>query len=65
MAQPDRGSTTCTARWVRVLGIVVVVLLLLLGIVVLMVGEHGPGRHSPSGGGSGHTPPAGSHTARP
>jgi hypothetical protein len=46
-------------RWVKVFGIVVLVLALL--VVVLMAtglgGEHGPRRHMPSGGDSGHTPP--------
>jgi hypothetical protein len=46
-------------RWVKVFGIVVLVLALL--VVVIMAtglgGEHGPRRHMPSGGDSGHTPP--------
>jgi hypothetical protein len=48
-------------RWVKVVGIIAVVLLLLLGIMMLIGGEHGPGRHAPSG--DGHTlPPGGEHT---
>jgi hypothetical protein len=63
MAEPDRGSTTGAPRWVKVVGIIAVVLLLLLGIMMLVGGEHGPGRHAPSGDGGGRTPPAaGDHT---
>lgn len=35
--------------WVKVFGIVLIVLALLIGIVVISGGEHGPGRHIPSG----------------
>jgi hypothetical protein len=59
MAEPDRGSTSGAPRLVKVAGIIAVVLLLLLGIIMLIGGEHGPGRHAPSGVGGGHTPPAG------
>ena len=70
---PDRGSTTGTPRWVKVLGIIVIVVVLLF-VVVMMVagggGEHGPGRHAASGDAGtplasvseGHTPPTGAHT---
>jgi len=54
---PDRGSPAATPRWVRVLGIIIVVLLLLIGIMLLIGGEHGPGRHAPPAG--ENTPPAG------
>jgi hypothetical protein len=57
--EPDRESTTGTPRWVKVFGIVVIVLV--LGFVIMKLtgvgGEHGPGRHTPSGGG-GDTPPS-------
>lgn len=62
---PDRGSATTTPsypgapRWLNVSGIVALVLVPLL--VVLMFasgGNHGPGRHTPSGGASGYTSPA-------
>lgn len=43
------GLTTSTPRWVRVFGIIVIVLILLVGIMML-VGGHGPGAHTPSGG---------------
>ena len=49
MAEPSPGSTMGTPRWVKVVGIIAVVLLLLLGIMMLIGGEHGPGRHVPSG----------------
>jgi hypothetical protein len=48
-----------TPRWVKAFGIVVLVLVLL--VVVIMAagvgGRHGPGRHMPSVGAGGHTPP--------
>jgi hypothetical protein len=60
---PDRGSTASypgTPRWVKVFGIIALVLTLL--VVVIMVtgvgGGHGPGRHMPSGGAGGDTPPS-------
>ena len=55
---PDRVSTTGTPRWVKVFGIIALVLVLL--VVIMMFaggGSHGPGRHIPSGGAGGHTPP--------
>ena len=43
-------------RWVKVSGIVVLVLVLLVAIVLVVGGgNHGPGRHMPSGGAGGHT----------
>ena len=54
---PDRGSTTGAPRWVKVLGIIVVVLV--LGFLVgLLTGGHGPGRHTPSGLTSDRTAPS-------
>ena len=57
MADPPPYSTP---RWVMIVGIVVLVLALLVGIVLLtgVGGGHGPGRHLPSGGAGGHTPPS-------
>jgi hypothetical protein len=46
---PDRRSTTGTPRWVKVFGIVALVLVLLF-LVLLLTGNHGPGRHSSGGG---------------
>lgn len=47
---PDRGSTTGTPLWVKVLGIIVIVLVLLFVVLLLTPGGHGPRRHIPSGG---------------
>jgi hypothetical protein len=57
--EPDRGSNTGTPRWAKVFGIVALVLVLLVVIIMFtgVGGEHGPGRHIPSGGAGGHTPP--------
>lgn len=53
--RPDRRSTPGTPRWVKVSGIIALVLILLLVIMVLVGGgNHGPGRHIPSGGAGGH-----------
>ena len=64
---PDRGGMPGTPRWVKVFGIVALVLVLL--VVVLMVagvgGPHGPGRHLPSGGTGGQTPPVAQGVQRP
>jgi hypothetical protein len=60
-SQPsDRGSTYSTPRWVKVFGIIVIVLALLVVVVLVtgIGGEHGPGRHLPSGDAGGDTPPA-------
>jgi hypothetical protein len=47
-----------TPRWVKVFGIIALVLVLLVVIIMFtgVGGEHGPGRHIPSGGAGGHTP---------
>ncbi|MEO6456858.1 MAG: hypothetical protein ABIO92_01080 [Chloroflexia bacterium] len=57
--RPDRGSTPGTPRWVKVFGIVALILVLLLVVIMLIGGgEHGPGRHMPSGDpGGGYTLP--------
>ena len=56
--EPDRGSTAGTPRWVKVFGIVVVAVILLIVVVMIAVGgSHGPGRHLPSDGAGGPTPP--------
>jgi len=58
----NRGSTPSppaypgTPRWVKVSAIVVLVLILLFAIVAIVGGgNHGPGRHLPSGDAGGHT----------
>ncbi|HEX9350241.1 MAG TPA: hypothetical protein VF877_03095 [Gaiellaceae bacterium] len=39
-----RASTTGAPRWVKVLGIIALILVLLV-VVLLIGGNHGPGRH--------------------
>lgn len=49
--EPDIGQPPGMPRWVKASAVVVAVLVVLI-IVVLATGiggEHGPGRHSPSG----------------
>jgi len=43
--EPDRGPTTGTPRWVKVFGIIGLVLLLLF-VTALLIGGHGPDRHT-------------------
>ena len=55
--QDDSGLSYITPRWVKVLAIFIIVLVLLLGIMIV-TGNHGPGRHISSGSDSdGHTSP--------
>jgi hypothetical protein len=56
-AAADRGPSTGTARWVKVLGIIAIVLVLMFGILLLTGRGHGPSRHMPSGDPDGGTPP--------
>ncbi len=55
----DRPPYPGTPRWVKVFGIILIVLALLVVIIMFtgVGGEHGPGRHIPSGAPGGHTPP--------
>lgn len=53
----DRGAAPGAPRWVKVFGIIVLVVVLLFAILLLAGGDHGPGRHAPSGDRRGHTPP--------
>jgi hypothetical protein len=47
-----------TPRWVKVLGItVIVVVLLAVAMMFLVGGEHGPGRHTQSGDTGGQVSP--------
>jgi hypothetical protein len=80
MADPSRSYDTRDARgiprWVKVVGLVVIVAVLVMLILMLVGGgEHGPGRHNPgrhqpspgaepsaSSVWQGHTPPAGGHS---
>ena len=46
-----------TPRWVKVFGIIViVVVLLVVAVMFIGGGEHGPGRHTPSGDAGGQVP---------
>lgn len=58
--EPNRGSTYSTPRWVKMFAIVAIVLILLVVVVFVtgIGGEHGPGRHIPSGDATGDTPSA-------
>ena len=59
-AEPDRGPAAAypgTPRWVKLLGTAALVVVLLVIIAMLAAGgQHGPGRHLPSGGAGGQTP---------
>ena len=57
-ARNDAVGEAGMPRWVKVFGVVIVVLILLLGGLKLLGvgGEHGPGRHAPSGGAGGQAP---------
>ena len=49
-----------TPRWVKVFGIIVIVVVLLaVGLMFLVGGEHGPGRHTQSGDAGGQGPSSG------
>ena len=65
----DDGPSAGTPRWVKVAALVAVVLVVLIAVMLAFGGgEHGPGRHTGSGDGGGHTPPAGlpeGHTPPP
>jgi hypothetical protein len=54
----DHTPATGTPRWVWVFGIVgvLVVVLIVVAVVAGLGGDHGPGRHIPSGDSSGPTP---------
>lgn len=46
-----RRSAPSTPRWVKIFVIVVIALFVLLVIIMLInPGDHGPGRHQPTGG---------------
>ncbi|MCI0711270.1 MAG: hypothetical protein L0154_14025 [Chloroflexi bacterium] len=46
----EREANYRTPRWVKILGVFILVLILLVGIMIVADrrGEHGPGRHAPS-----------------
>jgi hypothetical protein len=68
-AAPDTGSAAPypgTPRWVKLLGIAALLVVLLVLVVMLAVGgQHGPGRHVPSGGHGGQTPAIAQGVLRP
>ncbi len=45
-----------TPRWVKVFGIILIVVVLLVVARIFIGGEHGPGRHTPSGDAGGQVP---------
>ena len=45
-----------TPRWVKVFGIILIIVVLLVVARVFIGGEHGPGRHTPSGDAGGQVP---------
>ena len=54
----NRKSTTSTPRWVKVFVIIAITLVLLFVILMLIIpGEHGPGRHILPGDAGGHALP--------
>ena len=46
-----------TPRWVKVIGIFVIVVVLVVIAAMFIGGEHGPGRHTPSGDAGSQVPP--------
>jgi hypothetical protein len=71
MHMANRPPYPGTPRWVKVFGIIVIVVVLLVVARIFIGGEHGPGRHAPSGDTGGqvplssvmedHVPPEGGH----
>ena len=53
----NRPPQPGTPRWVKVFGIIVIVLLV-VAMMFIGGGEHGPGRHTPSGDAGGRVPPS-------
>lgn len=51
----DGEAVYRTPRWVKLSGIVILILSVLLA-VLLLTGDHGPGRHMPSGVAQDRTP---------
>ncbi|MDQ3631592.1 MAG: hypothetical protein M3417_10075 [Actinomycetota bacterium] len=65
-AGSGRESTHHTPRWVKVSGVIALaVVVMLVVMIVAGGGQHGPGRHAPSGAqpqqSGGHTPSPGGH----
>ena len=54
----DRPTYPGTPRWVKVSGVVTLVVVVLIVIVMVATGgNHGPGRHMPSGDAGSQTSP--------
>jgi hypothetical protein len=73
MAEGDRDASggagpehlsAGTPRWVKVFGAVAAVIAILVVVLLLVGGNHGPGRHF-SGDTGGEATPAGAHTPPP
>lgn len=63
---PGRAWSPVTPLWVKVLGLFLIALVLLLVILALFGGgQHGPGRHIPSGPAGGQAPPVERGVPRP
>ena len=57
--RPTTDQPPSTPRWVKVFGIIfIVVVLLVVAMMFIGGGEHGPGRHTPSGNAGGQVPPS-------
>jgi hypothetical protein len=57
--RPTADRPPSTPRWVKVFGIIaLVVVLLVVAMMFIGGGEHGPGRHTPSGDAGGQEPPS-------
>ena len=54
----ENNSIYRTPRWVKIFGIVALIVILLVVVVLVtgIGGEHGPGRHVPSGNVGGDSP---------
>lgn len=44
--EPDRGATTGTPRWQKVVGLIGLLVVLLVAIMLVVGGGHGPSRHT-------------------
>ncbi|MCL7747308.1 hypothetical protein [Halalkalibacter alkaliphilus] len=49
MEKSGSDSNHRTPTWVKVIGIIVILIAVLV-IIMIFTGDHGPGRHLPSGG---------------
>jgi hypothetical protein len=56
-SRADASRATGTPRWVKVFGVIALVLILLVVVMLVIGGNHGPGRHASSGEAMGARPP--------